>query len=59
MPSKAEVWRKHGISEVTYSRWRQRYQGMGVSQLRRLKQLEQENDRLNKLVAEQALPRRR
>ncbi len=54
-PTKAEVCRKHGISEWTYYRWRQQYQGLAVSQLRRLKQLEQENERLKKLVAEQAL----
>ena len=54
-PTKIEVCRKHGISEWTYYRWRQQYQGLSVSQLRRLKQLEQENERLKKLVAEQAL----
>jgi putative transposase len=54
-PTKAEVCRKHGISEWTYYRWRQQYQGLNVSQLRKLKQLEQENERLKRLVAEQAL----
>jgi putative transposase len=54
-PTKAEVCRKHGISEWTYYRWRQQYQGLSVSQVRRLKQLEQENERLKRLVAEQAL----
>ncbi len=54
-PTKAEVCRKHGISEWTYYRWREKYQGLNVSQLRKLKQLEEENGRLKKLVAEQAL----
>jgi putative transposase len=53
--SKAEVWRKYGISEWTYYRWRQRYGGLAESQAKRLKQLEQENARLKRLVAEQAL----
>ncbi len=54
-PPKAEVCRKYGISEWTYHRWKKEYQGLEVSQLRRLKQLETENIRLKKLVAEQAL----
>lgn len=54
-PTKAEVCRKHGISEWTFYRWQRQYQGMELDQLRRLKQLEQENTRLKKLVAEQAL----
>lgn len=54
-PTKAEVCRKHGISEWTYYRWQRQYRDMEVDQLRRLKQLEQENARLKKLVAEQAL----
>ena len=53
--SKAEVWRKHGVSEWTYYRWRQRYGGMAESQAKRLRELEQENARLKRLVAEQAL----
>ena len=53
--SKAEVWRKHGVSEWTDYRWRQRYGGLAESQAKRLKQLEQENARLKRLVAEQAL----
>ena len=54
-PTKAEVCRKYGISEWTYYRWKKEYQGLEVSQLRRLKQLETENSRLKKLVAEQVL----
>jgi putative transposase len=54
-PTKAEVCRKYGISEWTYYRWKKEYQGLAVSQLRRLRPLEVENARLKKLVAEQAL----
>ena len=53
--SKAEVWRKHGVSEWTYYRWRQRYGGLAESQAKRLREVEQENARLTRLVAEQAL----
>jgi putative transposase len=54
-PTKAEVCRKYGISEWTYYRWKKEYQGLAVSQLRRLRQLEVENARLKKLVAAHAL----
>ena len=54
-PTKVEVCRKYGISEWTYYRWKKEYQGLEVSQLRRLKQLEAENSRLKRLVADQAL----
>jgi len=47
--------RQIGISEQTYYRWRKQYGGMEVSQARRLKDLEQENGRLKRLVADQAL----
>jgi transposase-like protein len=47
--------RQNGISEQTYYRWRKEYGGMDISQARRLKELETENQRLNKLVADQAL----
>ena len=50
-----EVVRELGISEQTYYRWRKEYGGMEVSQERRLKDLEQENGRLKRLVADQAL----
>ena len=42
-----EVCRKMGIAEQTYYRWKRKYAGMGVAELRRLKQLEEENRRLN------------
>jgi putative transposase len=50
-----EVCRKMGISEQTFYRWKQKYGGMEVSDARRLKALEEENRRLKKLVADQAL----
>ena len=50
-----EVSRELGVSEQTYYRWRKEYGGMEVDQVRRLKELEQENGRLKRLVADQAL----
>ena len=51
----AEVCRRHGISEVTFHRWRQKYGGLQVSEARRLKALEDENRQLKRIVADQAL----
>ena len=51
----AEVCRKLGVSEQTYYRWRKEYGGMRVDQTKRLKELEQENARLKKLVADLSL----
>ena len=51
----AQVIQKLGISEQTLYRWRQRYGGMQVDEARRLKELEAENARLKRLVAELAL----
>ena len=48
-------WKKIGVSDHTYYRWRKEYGGMGVDQARRLKELEQENSRLKKLVADLSL----
>ena len=50
-----EVLRRLGVSEPTYYRWRREYGGLQVDQVRRLRELEQENARLKRLVAEQAL----
>ena len=50
-----EVCRQHGISEQTFYRWKKRYGGMGVSELRRLRQLEEENHKLKQLVADLSL----
>jgi putative transposase len=49
------VSKKLGVSGFTYYRWRKEYGGMGVDQARRLKELEQENARLKKIVADFAL----
>lgn len=51
----AEGIRKHGISEQTYYRWRKKYGGMSVVEGKRLKELENENARLKKMLAEQLL----
>ena len=51
----AEVVRKLGIAEQTYYHWRKEYGGLRLDQAKRLKQLEKENTRLKKLVADQAL----
>ena len=53
--SVGEVCRALGISEQSYYRWRKEYGGMQVSQAKKLKDLEHENARLKKLVADQAL----
>jgi len=50
-----EAARQIGIAEQTYYRWRKEYGGMDKSQARRLKDLERENTRLKKLVADLAL----
>jgi len=51
----ADVCRKLGISAQTYCRWRKEYGGMRVDQAKRLKELEKENARLKKLVADLSL----
>ena len=50
-----EVCRKLGVSEPTLHRWKERFAGMGVPEIRRLKQLEEENRRLKQLVADLTL----
>ncbi len=50
-----EVCRKAGISQQTYYRWRKKYAGLMPSELRRLKQLEEENNRLKRMVADLSL----
>ena len=52
-----EVCRKMGISEQTFYRWKKKFAGMGVAEVRRLKQLEDENRRLKQLVADLSLDR--
>lgn len=51
----AEVVRKMGVSEQTFYRWKKQYAGMGVGEIRRLKQLEEENRKLKQLVADLSL----
>ena len=51
----AEVCRKMGISEQTFYRWKKRFQGMGVAEVRRLRVLEEENRKLRQLVADLSL----
>ena len=50
-----EVCRKLGITEQTYYRWKKEYGGLRIDQAKRLKTLEQENQRLKRIVADQAL----
>jgi putative transposase len=51
----AELCRKHQISEATYYAWKKKFKGLQVKEVRRLKELEQENARLKKLLAETIL----
>ena len=50
-----EVCRKMGISQATFYAWRKKFGGLGVSELRRLRQLEEENRKLKQLVADLSL----
>lgn len=50
-----ELCRRHGIAETTFYRWKKRYGGLDVDQAKRLKLVEEENRRLKRLVADQAL----
>lgn len=50
-----EVCRKLGVTEQSFYRWRRRFAGMGVAELRRLRQVEEENRRLKQLVADLTL----
>jgi putative transposase len=54
MPT-AEVCRRHGISSATFYKWKSKFGGLEVSDVRRLRTLEQENSRLKKLLAEAML----
>jgi len=51
----SDLCRQHGISSATFYAWRSKYGGMDVSDAKRLKQLEEENARLKRIVADQAL----
>jgi len=54
----SDLCRKYGMSEATYYNWKIKYAGLTVSELKRLKALEEENRRLKQIVAEQALDNR-
>ena len=51
----AEVCRKTGVSEATFYNWEKKYGGLGVSELRKLRQLEEENPQLKQLAADLSL----
>jgi len=51
----SQVCREHGVSEQSFYRWRKKFDGMDVSEARRLRELEAENARLKRIVAQQAL----
>ena len=51
----SELCRQHGISTATFYGWRSKYGGLEVSEAKRLKQLEEENAKLKRIVADQAL----
>lgn len=51
----AQILRKHGISSATYYLWRSKYAGVGVSDLKRMRELEAENSKLKRMYADLAL----
>jgi putative transposase len=51
----ADICRKHGVSEATFYKWKAKFGGLDVSEARRLRQLEDENTRLKKLLADAML----
>ena len=53
----AEICRRMGISQATYFVWKKKYAGLGVSELRELRQLREENGKLERLVADLSLDR--
>lgn len=54
MPT-AEVCRRHGVSTATFYKWKAKFAGMGVSEAKRLKALEEENNKLKRLLADAML----
>jgi putative transposase len=52
-----EVCRKHGISQQSFYLWKKKYSGLGLSELRELRQLREENNKLKRLVADLSLDR--
>ena len=51
----ADLCRKHGMSDATFYNWKAKYAGLTLSELKRLRSLEEENRRLKQIVAQQAL----
>ena len=51
----ADICRKHGISDATFFNWRKRYGGMTMSEIKRVKELEEENSRLKRMYANLSL----
>jgi putative transposase len=54
----AEIIRKLAVSEQTFYRWKKKYAGLGIAEVRRLKQLEEENHKLKQLVADLSLDKK-
>jgi putative transposase len=54
----ADLCRRHGVSDATFYRWKAKYAGLTLNELKRLKTLEDENRRLKQIVADQALDNR-
>lgn len=52
-----EICRKHGISQQTFYLWKKKYAGLGLNELRELRQLREENGKLKRLVADLSLDR--
>ena len=53
----ADICREHGISEATFYIWKKKYSGLGLSELREMRQLREENSKLKHLVADLSLDR--
>ena len=51
----SDICREHGISQATFFNWKSKYGGMSVSNLKRMKELEQENQKLKKMYADKSL----
>ena len=51
----SEICRKMGVAEATFYNWKKKYKGMGITELRRMKELEEENRKLKQLVADLSL----
>ncbi len=54
----SEICRKHGVSDATFYKWKAKYAGLEVSDLRKMKALEEENSKLKRIVADLSLDNR-